>query len=118
MFGRAILVISSILILGGCAQVGAKAIVEGTYLINAASEYVHENHTLRRWIRVKCFELMRQKIKKLDREGDMDGVNELLVASYPPVVTLEMIKSYKNDLLSLSPIPFGCYANRDKPVEN
>lgn len=118
MFGRIFLAMFSILVLGGCAGTGARVITEGVYLIDAASDYVHENHALRRWVRGKCFELLQQRIKKLDQDGDIDGANELLISSYPPVVTLGIIKNYKNDSSSLLSIPFGCYTHEDEPKEN
>ena len=90
------------LVLSGCVEAISRLAVEGAYLADSTSAYVREVHDLRRWIREQCFDLLKIEIRAL---GDDTGkIRQLLIDSYPPLVTVGVVRDRAGGLF----VPFGC----------
>jgi hypothetical protein len=94
------------LTLSGCIEAGARLVGEATYLADSASAYVREVHDLRRWIREQCFELLKTEIRVLG--DDTTKIRDLLRASYPSLVTVEIVRDVKDEPRSVLSVPAGC----------
>ncbi len=105
---RFIMLSLTILTLTGCVELISRASVEAGYLATAASNIAHENHLVRQWVRGQCLEIFKDRIRKLLGEGKPDEATVLLIAGYPSLVTVSILKKvYKNQESILS-VPFGC----------
>ncbi len=101
---KPIIVAVALLGLGGCVEIAGRAMVEGAYLADSASDYVREVHDLRRWIREQCRDLLKAEIKTAG--DDPDKVRQLLIDSYPPLVTVGVVRDVKAG--SVLSVPVGC----------
>lgn len=105
--------------LSGCVETVARATVEASYLADTATNYAHDVHMVRQWIRMRCFEKLMGAVAKLDAEGKQEEGTALLIRSYPGVVTISILKEVYKDPKSILSTPFGCpiYAGGvDAPV--
>lgn len=96
------------LILGSCTQIAAQATVEAGYLIDAASAIAHENHMVRQWVRAQCLEIFKVRVAKLRGEDKPDEATALLVAGYPSLITVSILKKVYKNPESILGVPFGC----------
>ncbi len=101
-----LILVLAIVLLSGCVAAAGRAVTEAGYVAGAASDYVREAHDLRRWIRQQCFDLLKTEIRALG--DDTEKIRELLVASYPPLVTIGILREAKDDSQSILSTPFGC----------
>lgn len=103
---RYLVLILTAVLLSGCVAAASRAVTEAGYVAGAASDYVREAHDLRRWIRQQCFDLLKTEIRQLGE--DTKRIRELLIASYPPLVTTDILRAAKDDRQSILSRPFGC----------
>ena len=94
--------------LSGCVETVARASVEASYLADSASNYVHEVHLVRQWVRFECMEIFKDRVRKARSEGKPEEATALLVAGYPPVVTVSILREIYKDPKSILSTPFGC----------
>ena len=102
-----------LLALGGCVEVGARAVTNATYLAESAEGYVREVHDDRRWIRATCREMLRAEVMALQADGKYGEAREVLAVQYPELVTFQIVRAYEdNDPYALLNHPWPCTASR------
>ena len=103
-FMGAVLVLS----LSGCAETAARLANDAADLHISISNYVRENHDLRREIRKYCWELVKLQARLLESRGEFGMAIELLKKNYPKPVTVEIVTDALNNPEELLSEPFGC----------
>lgn len=90
MLKIAAILIMGMLTLSGCAELGARAISDATYLAESGEAYVREVHDFRRWVRETCRQMLMTEIAELQANGDTAGARQLLIDSYPGLITFQI----------------------------
>ena len=105
---RYVLLILAPLLLGGCAEGLARLVTDASYLHETASAYVRETHNLRQWIRSECRASLVREIEALKRAGDEPALREMLAENYPGLVTIDVLKSARDDPAGILAQAPGC----------
>ena len=82
-----------VLTLEGCAQWGARALVDADNLATRIEERARDNFDERKWHRDQCFEIKKQVFAKLREEGRYIEAMQFLTASKPPLLTVQIIEA-------------------------
>ncbi len=102
------LLVLSGMALEGCAETVSRGIVEASYLADTATNYVHEVHSARLWFRMECFEIFKERVKELRDANEPMEASALLIAGYPQLVTVSILRGIYKDKKSILSEPFGC----------
>ncbi len=97
------------LLLGGCAEWGARLIEDAAYLHQSGRAYVMEIHNLRRAIRRECWaSVMREADSMRQDGGDEAAFRAMMASHYPGLVTLDLIKAAREDTANVLSRAPGC----------
>lgn len=110
------LVIVSMLLLGGCETFYANSIQSYNDSRNIIRNYIGQNVAARDWVRQQCMVELQMELQSLREEGKHAEARALLMESYPPVVTKELLDDYQDedsDVKSSINIPHLCSATAD-----
>jgi len=77
-------------------------------LRDSARAYVRAVHDARREIRRECWEILMDEVDSLRDAGKHAEARERLAANYPPLVTVDVLKSLEADPIGVLSDPFGC----------
>lgn len=81
-----------VLTLEGCAQWGARALVNADKLATRIEDRAADNFDERKWHRDECFEMKKQVFAKLREEGRYIEAMQFLTNSNPPLLTVQIIE--------------------------
>ncbi len=106
---RNIIFLGLALVLNGCAEWGARLMQDAALAHQLSIEYVMENATYRQNIRRMCWEsLVREADKMRAADGDESAFRAMLVATYPPLVTISVAKEASEGAGSVLAYPYVC----------
>ncbi len=100
-----------VLLLGGCAEAGARWLTYGGELETSIVNMVRENGEIRRDIRRICRDRLWARVAALDEADQHEEADRLLDANYPSPLTVQLVHAYLDDkgYTALSH-PWGCRA--------
>ena len=105
---RIITTILVALLLGGCADWYARAVMSAATVYQDGVDYRAENNADRRWIRAQCRSSLERQIERAEKNEDTeDSIREVLLTHYPGLVSLDAIADARDDptgILSHAPI--------------
>ena len=96
------------LFLTGCAGVAARAIVHGERVETAATNYVNDRWEIRQNIRRRCEAMMWMQVDALVAAGDFEGARTVMALNYPRLLSLEIVRRYREGDLAGLDVPWGC----------
>ena len=107
---RILPVILAALLLGGCAEIGARWLADSAYLYQVGRDRLVGNHDLRRNLRRLIWESIIRDSERVKEGKPMAEVpyRAMLCKNYPNLVTVDLIKSARKsatDVLVKAP---GC----------
>lgn len=83
----------ALLLLGGCAQWGARALVNADNLATRIEERARDNFDERKWYRDQCFEIKKQVFAEMREEKQYIRAMQFLTISKPSLLTVQIIES-------------------------
>ncbi len=98
------------LLLGGCAEWGARLIEDAAYLHQSGRAYVMEIHDWRRNIRALIWDSIIRDAERVKHGESMAEVEYRIVLCrhYPDLVTVDLIKSAREDTTNVLSRAPGC----------
>ncbi len=97
------------LLLGGCAEWGARLMQDAALAHQLSLAYVLENTGYRQGIRRMCWEsVLRQADAMRMNGGDELTFRRMLIATYPGLVTVNTAKEASEDAGSVLAHPYVC----------
>ena len=95
--------------LGGCAGWAARWMEDAAYLHQSGRAYVMEIHDLRRDIRRECWaSVMREADDLRGNGGDEAAFRAMMASHYPGLVTLDAIRTAREDTTDVLAKAPGC----------
>ncbi len=105
---RIITTVLMALLLGGCADWYARAVMSAATVYQDGVDYRAENNADRRWIRAQCRSSLERQTERIKRDaGTEEDIRGILLAHYPGLVSLDAIADARDDptgILSHAPI--------------
>ena len=87
------LLIAASLLLGGCAEVAATAIIDARDLHERARTYLGDIYDMREETRRQCREIINRHVDALVAEGRTLDALDFLASYYPPLTSLAAVKA-------------------------
>ncbi len=112
---KPIILLVTLLTLGGCVEAGMQAYNTAKYAVAEATDLVHEVDGYREDIREKCWELLEDEVEELEDEGDRRSARALLRLNYPPLVTQTILGGLADDPSKILAELFGCKSLPEDP---